>query len=205
MPSAASLHPLASLARPVKALVRPFPRLNAALWNAQYRLGIWDYLDAKTDGQEPLLLAERHTPHPAILDLGCGTSTNLRLAPGTYRRYHGVDISGKAITRARALARPECTFEVADILRYETSERFDVILLREVLYYLPVQALKGFLRRLAGWLNPGGKIIIQIWSPGAHDDIIAAIRDCGLPSQEETAHESGGGDERTFLVLSSPR
>lgn len=205
MPSAPSLQPLARLARPVKALVRPFPRLNAALWNAQYRLGIWDYLDAETDGLEPLLLAQRYTPHPAILDMGCGTSTNLRLAPGTYRRYHGVDISGKAIARARALARPGCTFEVADILRYETSERYDVILLREVLYYLPEQALGGFLRRVADWLNPGGKIIIQMWSPGTHAGAIAAIRDCGLPIQQETARQSGGGDERVFLVLSGPR
>jgi SAM-dependent methyltransferase len=205
MPSAVSLQPLATLAKPVKALVRPFPRLNAALWNVQYRLGIWDYLDATTDGLEPLLLAKRYTPHPAILDLGCGTSTNLRLAPGMYRRYHGVDISGKAIARARALARPDCTFEVADILRYETSERYDAILLREVLYYLPVQALRDFLQRLAGWLNPGGKIIIQMWSPGTHTDVYAAIRDCGLPFQEETARKSGGADEKAFLVLSGPR
>jgi SAM-dependent methyltransferase len=117
----------------------------------------------------------------------------------------GIDISGKAIARARALARPGCTFEVADILRYETSERYDVILLREVLYYLPEQALGGFLRRVADWLNPGGKIIIQMWSPGTHAGAIAAIRDCGLPIQQETARQSGGGDERVFLVLSGPR
>jgi hypothetical protein len=44
MVSASSLRPLKLVTRPVKAFTRAFPRLNAASWNFQYKLGIWDCL-----------------------------------------------------------------------------------------------------------------------------------------------------------------
>ena len=118
--------PYGMLAAPVKMLVRPFPRLNAALsaaiWNFQYKRDQWNYLDSES-GRQPLSLVEEYVPDAKILDLGCGTSANLPLAPGRYRHYHGVDISAIAIERARALGRPDTSFETADILTYQTHER----------------------------------------------------------------------------------
>jgi trans-aconitate methyltransferase len=174
--SAESVRPPAWLAVPVNILKRRFPRLNGALWNAQYRLGIWKYLDTSLDsGSEILVLVDEYAPNPRILDLGCGTSANLPLTPGRYRHYHGVDISATAIRQAEALGRSHASFEVADIITYSTSQRYDAILLREVLYYfLPEQAAQ-LLIRLAGFLEPTGKIFIQVF-----ESVDEVVRSSGL-------------------------
>lgn len=96
-------------------MLRPFPRLNGAAWNAQYKLGIWKHLDAPGDGDQLLELVEEYTPNATILDLGCGTSPNLPLTASKYRHYHGVDISAMAVEQGRALRRPDTSFEAADI------------------------------------------------------------------------------------------
>jgi 2-polyprenyl-3-methyl-5-hydroxy-6-metoxy-1,4-benzoquinol methylase len=166
----------------VKALTRSSPRLNAAVWNVQYRLGLWDYLDGGTPtGREIAEIIEEYAPEASILDLGCGTTINLPLAPGTYRRYHGVDISAKAIKQARKAGRPHATYETADILTYVPQETYDAILLREVIYYLPTAKVSGFLDRLSGFLTPGGVILIQVWAGETNPDLVAAIEGSTSP------------------------
>ncbi len=205
MVSAFSQRSLGMLAAPVKMLVRPFPRLNAALsaaiWNFQYKRDQWNYLDSES-GRQPLSLVEEYVPDAKILDLGCGTSANLPLAPGRYRHYHGVDISAIAIERARALGRPDTSFETADILTYQTHERYDAILLREVLYYFATDKVAGLLLHLAGFLEPGGKIFVQVWDAYARSEYTDVVRDCGLRVLEERARTEGGGG--IIIVLASP-
>jgi trans-aconitate methyltransferase len=143
---------------------------------------MWDYLAAgEPEGGELLQIIEKYVPQASILDLGCGTSTNLPLAPGTYRHYHGVDISVKAIERARKLDRGNATYETADILTYVPQGVYDAILLREVIYYLPVTKISTFLRRLSGFLTPVGVILIQFWAGENTPALVAAIRGSGLP------------------------
>ena len=48
----------------VSPMMRPFPRLNAAVWNAQYRFGVWDYLDNPGDGAQILNLVEEYHRTP---------------------------------------------------------------------------------------------------------------------------------------------
>ncbi len=192
-------------ATPVKALARSFPILNAALWDVQYKLGLWDYLDAGKDaGRELAGIIEQYTPGASILDLGCGTSANLPLEPGTYRSYHGVDISGKAIKRARMLRRPHATYETADILTYAPRGTYDAVLLREVIYYLPPGQVSGFLARLSGFLAPGGVILIQVWAGERGPGLIAAIEGSGLPVMLEKTLELGPGHPTVYLLEKSP-
>lgn len=138
MVRASSLRPLTKLARPIKVLTRSFPKLDAVKWNTQYRLGIWKYLDPLTKtGAEILIIVEKYAPRAKILDLSCGASANLPLDQDKFVHYHGVDISARAIEIGRSIERPNTSFEVANILTYDTDERYDAILLREVLYYFP--------------------------------------------------------------------
>ena len=161
--SVSSLHLVAA---PIRMLNRTFPRLNAASWDLQYRLGFWDYLDAELAGHGLLQIMQKYAPQASILDLGCGASANLPLMPGTYRRYHGVDISEKAIEKARSLGRVDASYETADILAYVPKEAYDAILLSEVVGHLPTAEISGFLRRLSGFLTPAGVILVQIWQAG---------------------------------------
>jgi 2-polyprenyl-3-methyl-5-hydroxy-6-metoxy-1,4-benzoquinol methylase len=199
--SASSFRFLKLVTAPLKALTRSSPRLNAASWDLQYRLGLWDYLDAgETSGRELAEIIEKYVPQARILDLGCGTSVNLPLAPGMYRRYHGVDISAKAIKQARMTGRPHATYETADILTYAPQETYDAILLREVIYYLPVTKVSGFLDRLSGFLAPAGVIVIQVWTGERNPDLIAAIEASTLPVMLEKALEADPGHPTVYLL-----
>jgi len=202
MVSARSLRPLSRLAVPVKASMRRLPRLNAAVWNVQYRLGMWNYIDSGS-GAQIVALLDKYTVRPQILDLGCGRSINIGLSAGKYRHYHGVDISVNAIQTARRLARPDTSFEVADILGYETARRYDAILLREVLYYLPAEQVPGFLRRIAGFLEPAGTIFIQFWDAGACAQSVDIVRNSGLRVLEEQVSRANGGPESIIMVLAT--
>lgn len=201
MASAFSFRFLKLAAAPIKALARSSPRLNAALWDVQYQLGLWDYLDAGTAaGRELAGIVETYAPQPSILDLGCGTSANLPLTPGAYQRYHGVDISAKAIKRARLVGRPGATYETADVLSYVPQETYDAILLREVIYYLPLAKVSGFLSRLSGFLAPGGVILIQVWAGERNAGLIAAIEASALPVMLEKNLEMDPGHPTVYLL-----
>jgi SAM-dependent methyltransferase len=186
---------------PMVTLIRPWPWLNARVWDLQYALGLWKYLD-RADGPAPLDLIGRYSARPRILDLGCGTTVNLRLTPDRYSHYHGVDISRAAIQRARALRRPDTTFEVADVLGYRPTSVYDVILLREVLYYLPVDEAAGMLLRLAQALTPHGAIIVSIYDDTIEGGaLLDAVRGCGLPVAGEATEVSPQGRRAATLVL----
>jgi trans-aconitate methyltransferase len=188
------------LERVFRTLARS-PRLNAVLWDTQYRLGVWDRLDSgtATGGEFAKMIAE-HAPSARILDLGCGTSVNLPLQPGTYRSYHGVDISPKAIKRARSLNRPDSTYEVADILAYQPARAYDAILLREVIYYLTPQQIHDLLTRLSGHLSPDGVVLIQVWSAETNPDLKAAITSTSLTLVAERTHENAVSRPTVYVL-----
>ncbi|MGC5050959.1 class I SAM-dependent methyltransferase [Micromonospora sp. DT48] len=197
--------PLRTMARlvgaPVRALVRRSPRLTAMLWDTQYALGFWGYLDDTGGGEVPLTLIETWAPRPTILDLGCGTSANLPLAEGRHRHYHGVDISRRAIEVARSLDRPNASFEVADIRTYDTTQRFDAILLREVIYYLSVPEATQLLRRLPSLLTERGRILVQIYDVQRSREFVEVFRECALDVATELPTDSDGGGAGAFFVL----
>ena len=190
------------LATPVKAFTRTFPQINAASWDLQYQLGLWDYLDSDRAGSQLLRIVQKYSGQASILDLGCGTSANLPLIPGAYRHYHGVDISRKAIKRARSLGRADTSYETADILHYQPRQSYDVIVLSEVLYYLPTTKIAGLLRRLSSCLTPDGVIIIQVWSGAENPGLTSAISDTGLVMATETMMAlDAAGNPRTVYIL----
>ncbi|MGI5151282.1 class I SAM-dependent methyltransferase [Plantactinospora sp. CA-294935] len=178
--------------------------MNRAWWNAQYALGFWRYLDDMSDGNMPLSLIETWAPRPTILDLGCGTSANLPLAPGRYRHYHGVDLSSRAIEAARALDRPDTSFEVADIRTFDTARRYDAILLREVVYYLTEAEAADLLRRLPAMLTPRGRIVVQIYHEAPAEEFARVVRACGLSVAEEVPARLGDSPAGAFFVLTGP-
>lgn len=173
--------------------------VNRAIWDAEYALGNWDYLDKDRNGEIPVKMIEKYAPNGRLLDLGCGTSLNLPLQPGAYQSYLGVDISKEAIAKARRLDRPHASYEVADILTYRPQGEFDAIMLREVLYYLPRPKVRGLLERLANSLVPTGVVVVQIWHAEMFDSVLSEVRGCSLPVIEETPQASG----RTLVLARS--
>jgi SAM-dependent methyltransferase len=178
-----------------------FTRANARVWDAEYELGNWEYLDTQDNGRTPVAMLEKYALHGRLLDLGCGTSRNLPLNPDNYAQYHGVDISSEAIRQARALGRPNSSFETGDILTYHTDEKYDAVLLREVLYYLPRKEVPGLLERVATLLTPGGVAVIQIWNTVKFGWLLTMVRECSLTVREEIAEGEFGA---CTVVLGAP-
>ncbi len=97
-----------------------------------------------------------------ILELGCGEG---RLAEFTAERgldYTGVEMNAKKVERARAWY-PDHRFVEADMLEAPLGdERFDTVILAEVLEHVPEDVGARMLDRAWGLLAAGGRLIVSV-------------------------------------------
>lgn len=95
-----------------------------------------------------------------ILDLGCGTGSLSLLAAEQGHRVTGVDLSANMVERARAkLAGRDAVFLVGDAAQPPVDgRRFDVVLVRHVLWALPDPARA--LRHWRALLRPAGRLVL---------------------------------------------
>lgn len=143
--------------------------IKRSLWNAEFASGKWDNLaHTQEDCLYPYL--ERYLNGGSVLDLGCGLgNTGAELAAETYSHYTGVDISDVAVEFAKKKTQEHGRIEKneyfrADILSYQPTKRFDVILFRESIYYVSGPPLKGLLARYAQFLKQGGVFMVRLWT-----------------------------------------
>jgi 2-polyprenyl-3-methyl-5-hydroxy-6-metoxy-1,4-benzoquinol methylase len=114
------------------------------------------------------LLIKKFASHAkSVLDAGCaGASLSICLNE-KFDQYLGIDISQVAISEAKKLTENrkkgpgKIDFVVSDLQAFETSEKFDVIVFNEVLYYLKIEYLEKILNHYLNFLLPGGLIIIS--------------------------------------------
>jgi SAM-dependent methyltransferase len=102
----------------------------------------------------------------AVVDLGCGAGvpTTARLA----ERFAvtGVDVSAEQLRRARALV-PEARFVRADMTEFDAGEgSVDGVTACYSLTHLPAAHQPEMLRRIAGWLRPGGRVLASLGTGG---------------------------------------
>jgi predicted TPR repeat methyltransferase len=117
-----------------------------------------------------VLLARQVAPEArSVLDLGCAGATLARHLGPEVDFYCGVDISDVAISKGREnLAESNRSravthlLEVSTVQDYQPSCRFDVIVFNEVMYYLTLRQIKDSIRRYAGFLSPGGVILVSL-------------------------------------------
>jgi ubiquinone/menaquinone biosynthesis C-methylase UbiE len=101
-----------------------------------------------------------------VLDIGCGVGDVSLLAGalvGSRGAVLGIDRSEDGLQTARrradAAGQPWVHFAAAEIDEFATNEKFDALIGRLVLMYLPDPA--ATLRRLRGYLRAGGIIVFQ--------------------------------------------
>lgn len=112
----------------------------------------------------------RLSPPRRVLDVGCGAASHLvhvlRAVPEAAGL--GVETDGDAAVLAReAIAgagldgRAEVVEEdIHHHLGAHPGERFDLVLLANVVYYVPLEDRVAFLRALAEHLEPGGRVLV---------------------------------------------
>lgn len=132
-----------------------------------------------------------------VLDLGCGTGSLSLLAAEQGHRVTGVDASPAMVGRARAkLAGRDAAFLVGDAAAPPVGEqRFDVVLVRHVLWALPDPGRA--LRHWRGLLRPGGRLVLVegVWGTvtpaGISADALTALL---TPLAERTRVERLSGE-----------
>jgi len=141
-------------------------RIKRSLWNKEFAEGHWDFIENTADDiVYPYI--EKYSRNGSILDLGCGSgNTGCELNSNSYREYTGVDISDvalrKASERSRTCGRAQKNHYVQhDIASYSPIRKYDVILFRESIYYIPRIRIKGMLERYARYLEPEGVFIVR--------------------------------------------
>ncbi|MBI3776087.1 MAG: class I SAM-dependent methyltransferase [Gammaproteobacteria bacterium] len=150
-------------------------------------------------------LAARAAPR-TILDIGCSTGTFTAMLArhfGPAARIWGVDVSEQGIARAR-IRYPSLAFECLSIDQVAARFRsaMDVVVLLEVLYYVPAQERSIVLQRVAEMLRPGGLLLVS--SMAGRQPYLSAEELTGLVGAR---FRIVGGDSlylKPFAVLEKP-
>lgn len=115
-----------------------------------------------------------------VLDLGCGTGSLSLLAAEEGHHVTGVDRSAAMVDLARAkLAGRDAVFLLGDATAPPVGEeRFDVVLVRHVLWALPDPG--RVLRHWRELLRPGGRLVLV-------EGVWGTIHPVGIPADRLTA------------------
>ena len=108
-------------------------------WNYKYAIGKWNFMGQESKRYATIVnfIKDTKIVNPSILDLGCGYGSLYEyINENEISHYLGVDLSDTAIYKARKNKHTKSSFTVADIQKFETIEKFDIIIFNEVLYYL---------------------------------------------------------------------
>ena len=98
-----------------------------------------------------------------FLDLGCGNGWVVRKVAKNPLciRAVGIDGAAKMVSNARSLSSDITEYILADIDKYQSKEKYDIIHSMEVLYYL--ENPKEVIKKISDdWLKDNGRLIIGI-------------------------------------------
>ena len=95
----------------------------------------------------------------SILELGCGWGRQTQLLLERGFRVTGVDFSGELLKLARRNA-PGATLVQCDAAEFCSAERFGAVLAWDSLFHLAIGEHGAMLRRIASWLEPGGRLLL---------------------------------------------
>ncbi len=122
------------------------------------------------------LPADKATP---ILDIGCGHGRMLAfLARHGYTDLRGVDRDEEVLKWAAANVTPnvEVVSDLSGYLARHEGE-FGLIVLKDVLYYLPKAEVTEFLRGVCKATAPGGRILLETFNGAAWTGPYVAYKD----------------------------
>jgi len=144
-------------------------------WNTEYAEGGWDWLRNLDELAHHCVLAGYVSylkPGGSVLDVGSGEGVFQEQLRGAAGRYLGVDFE-EAIRKAQHKVTDTVRFTVGDMNEFTTTERFDVIVFNESIYYLH-DTIAG-LTRYEQFLAPDGIVCISMHGKERNDAIWAQV------------------------------
>lgn len=181
--SSASAHPAVGTdpqalpwrARLARAVRRALHMDRERRWNTEYASGGWDWLRNLDERAHHSVLAGYAAylkPGGSLLDVGCGEGVFQEQLRGAVACYLGVDFE-EPIQRAQAKANAVTRFVVGDMNEFTTTERFDIIVFNESIYYLH-DTLAG-VRRYESMLASDGVLLVSMHGKERNDAFWAAL------------------------------
>lgn len=139
---------------------------SAEKWNEEWKSGSWNYMeDIAIERSKTAVIGGVYAkifsrPDASVLDIGCGEGgISDYLNSAQKSKYVGIDISSEAIGIAKK-KRPGIKFIDIAANIYSPSQKFDVIIFSEVLYYLPYESM---IKKYIDILSDDGIMIISIF------------------------------------------
>jgi SAM-dependent methyltransferase len=176
--------------------------MKRRLWNQEFSSGHWESLES-TPSDVVYHYVEKYCRRGSILDLGCGSgNTGCELDAHSYQNYTGVDISDVALEKAQRRSEmcergQKNHYVQADVSTYIPDAKFDVILFRESIYYIPRRQIRATLGRYSRYLNEGGVFIVRQHNRVVADDLVKIIEG----SFETVGHYSSDPSGPVVLIF----
>jgi 2-polyprenyl-3-methyl-5-hydroxy-6-metoxy-1,4-benzoquinol methylase len=170
-------------------------KLRAAAFDQKYVSGAWHF----PPDDELALVVRNYLRGGDLLLLGCGGSAVLNsLKSSELTSALGIDISEEAIALAARFSSDRISFQVADMVLFECSQFYDVILFSESLYYVSLREQKALLRRFGENLKADGVFVVTVCeTTGRYLDLLSEIRRTFHIVEDRSFRES----ERHLLVF----
>ena len=134
--------------------------MNRTLDHYQHHAAHYDAAFADHDTHDAItrLIAALPSPHPTILELGCGNGRDLAALAATGAQVEGVE--GAPALVSIAAHRSGRTIHQHDLLSPAPppwqGRRYDALYAHHLLFHMPSPALPALLARLGEWLVAGG-------------------------------------------------
>lgn len=181
-------------------------------WEATYAAGQWEFLESAAQKPRHYVIAgavaDRFPQGAArVLDVGCGYGTLYPLLRGRIAAYDGLDLSDEAVRKCRRTFADDdrCRFVQASFEEFAPRERYDVIVLNEVLYYFPSREAWAILRKAASLAADGGVVIVSMNRNWKATFIWRALAGFVRPEQSLQATNLETGSYWTINVYSAAK
>jgi len=132
-------------------------------WDNRFRALYGELLDDISESGRHGVIAEyihRLVKSGGIVDVGCGTAVLADSLKLDAIRYTGIDLCDEALAIARR-KRGSLDLVHDSIEGFQPKDRFDAVVLNEVIYYLDVP---GVFRRVCEWLRGPRVVIVSVFS-----------------------------------------
>lgn len=110
------------------------------------------------------IINKRIKPDAKIFDLGCATGNLVRALIKKGYQAKGIDVSADLIAQAKEklkLYEAENKVEKADIFHYQTEEKFDALVMDNVIEHFHPDSIDDLLKKCFSMLKPKGYLIIM--------------------------------------------
>lgn len=158
--------PWAALQHEVSNAWNLFVANSPSRWERMYARGEWEFLRSRHQRPPHYVISgiirDRFPMRADVLDVGCGHAILYPLLTGAVSTYTGLDIAGAVIGECvRDFGRnADCSFQAVAFEDFDPTERFDVIVINELLYYFPLHSVEGIFRRAQSLLRNDDSLLI---------------------------------------------